>query len=154
MTWWQRVLGLMAVSVLVLASCSSGSSDSVADVSVTDLSPGDCFDDQSAGGEILEEFGDVPMVDCDKPHDNEAYAVIDLPDGAYPGDDAITEQGFEGCLPLFEGYVGSSYETSRLEIFPITPVAEVWAGGDRRIICALFDIDLAKLTGSMRDSGE
>lgn len=120
MTWWRRVAGLMAASVLVLASCSSGSSDSVAD-----LSPGDCFDDQSAGGELVEEFETVPMVDCDKPHDNEAYAVFDLPDGAYPGDDAITEQGLDGCLPLFEGYVGSSYETSRLDIFPITPLAEL-----------------------------
>lgn len=149
MTWWRRVSGLIAVSVLVLASCSSGSSDSVAD-----LSPGDCFDDQSAGGELVEEFETVPMVDCDKPHDNEAYAVFDLPDGAYPGDDAITEQGLDGCLPLFEGYVGSSYETSRLDIFPITPLAELWADGNREIICALYDVDLAKLTGSMRDSGE
>ncbi len=139
----------MAASVLDLASCSSGSSDSVADVS-----PGDCFDDPSAYGELIEDIETLPVVDCDEPHDNEAYAVFDVEDGAFPGNDALYEEGLDGCLPLFEGYVGSSYETSRLEIFPITPVAEVWAGGDRRIICALFDVDLAKLTGSMRDSGE
>jgi hypothetical protein len=149
MTWWRRVLGLIAVSVLVLASCSSGSSDSVAD-----LGPGDCFDDQFAGGELVEEIETLPIVDCDEPHDNEAYAVFDLPDGVFPGDDALYVEGLDRCLPLFEGYVGSSYETSRLDIFPITPVAEGWADGDREIICALYDIDLAKLTGSMRGSGE
>ena len=149
MTWWRRVLGLIAVSVLVLASCSSGSSDSVAD-----LSPGDCFDDPMVDGEFVEEIETLPMVDCDEPHDNEAYAVLDLPDGAFPGDDALYEEGLDRCLPLFEGYVGSSYETSRLDLFPITPLAEGWADGDRKVTCALYDVDLNKLTGSMRDSGE
>lgn len=118
------------------------------------MNPGDCFDDQYQGGEIAEEVETLPMVDCDEPHDNEAYAIFDLPDGAFPGDDALYVEGLDGCLPLFEGYVGSSYETSRLDLFPITPLAEGWADGDREVICALYDVDLNKLTGSMRDSGE
>ena len=103
---------------------------------------------------MLEEFGNVPVVDCDEPHDNEGYATFKLPDGACPGDDANTEQGLDGCFPPFEGFVGRPYETSRLDMFPTIPLAEVWADGHREVICALYDVNLAKVTGSMRDSGE
>ncbi len=146
MTSSLRVSGLLAVSILVLASCSSNA--------VADLKPGDCFDDETANGEIIEEVETVPMVDCDDPHDNEVYADLDALDGVFPGNDALFEEGMARCLPLFESYVGSPYDTSRLDIFPITPLAEGWADGDRKITCVLYDMELNKLTGSMRSSGE
>ena len=146
MRWSLRTSASLAVSVLVLASCSSNF--------VEDLKPGDCFDDETANGEILEEVQTVPMVDCNDPHDNEVYANLDAVDGDFPGNEALLEEGLTRCLPLFESYVGSPYDTSRLDIFPITPVAEGWADGDRNITCVLYDLDLNKLTGSMKSSGE
>ncbi len=146
MRWSLRTAGLLAASVLVLTSCSSNF--------VEDLGPGDCFDDETVNGEFVEEAQTVPMVDCADPHDNEVYANLDFEGGVYPGDTALYEEGLASCLPLFEGYVGSPYETSRLDIFPITPVADGWADGDRNLTCVLYDLNLSKLTGSMKDSGE
>src|SRR3990172_11626 len=57
--------------------------------------------------------------------------------------------GGERCVGEFEGFVGLSYEQSDLDLFPITPTAESWAQGDRVVYCALYALDLSKLTGSM-----
>ncbi|MCL1692644.1 MAG: septum formation family protein [Actinomycetia bacterium] len=149
MTWLPRVSVLMAVSVLVLAACSSGDSESV-----FDLRPGDCFDDVIENGEIAEESETLPMVDCDDPHDNEAYALYNMDDGAFPTQAAIDDEAIAKCVPLFEDYVGSEYDTSRLDIFWIFPTAESWDEGDREVACVLYDLDLNKLTGSMANSGE
>lgn len=146
MTWSLRTSVVLTVSALVLASCSSNSA--------ADLKAGDCFDDQAANGEIIEELETVPMVDCDDPHDNEVYANLTAIDRAFPGLEELYEEGMARCFRLFEGYVGSPYDTSRLDIFPIHPIAEGWADGDRLITCVLYDTELNKLTGSMKSSGE
>jgi hypothetical protein len=54
------------------------------------------------------------------------------------------------CVAEFEAYVGLSYPESALEVFPITPTQGSWDNGDREIICALYNLDLSKLTGSMQ----
>lgn len=149
MKWSLRILVLLVVSVLILASCSSGDSESVFDVK-----PGDCFDDVIEDGELAEEIVAVPMVDCEDPHDNEAYAAFDVPGDAYPGTAGLDDEAVAKCLPLFEDYVGSTYETSRLDIMFLYPLEDGWGEGDREITCVLFDVDLQKLTGSMRGSGE
>jgi hypothetical protein len=53
------------------------------------------------------------------------------------------------CVAEFEAYVGLSYVESELNVFPITPTEGSWATGDREIVCALYNLDLSKLTGSM-----
>jgi hypothetical protein len=140
---------LLVVSVLLLAACSSDDSESV-----FDLSPGDCFDDVIEDGDFAEEAEALPMVDCADPHDNEAYALYDMADGAFPSQTAIDDEAIARCVPLFEDYVGSDYETSRLEIWWIFPTAEGWDEGDQEVACVLFDLELNKLTGSMASSGE
>ena len=47
-------------------------------------------------------------------------------------------------------YVGLAYEESELEVFPITPTEGSWESGDREIICALYNLDFSKITGSMQ----
>ena len=54
---------------------------------------GDCFDDpdELVSGETLE-LDEVLAVPCAEPHDNEVFALFDLPDGEsapYPGDDFV-----------------------------------------------------------------
>jgi hypothetical protein len=54
------------------------------------------------------------------------------------------------CITQFEGYVGLDYQSSALAVFPIFPTEESWNDDeDREIICALYNSDLSKLTGSM-----
>ena len=128
-------------------------------LSVFSMRVGDCFDDPDSlvAGELLE-LGEVPGVPCDEPHDSEVFAVFELPDdedSPYPGGNAIYSIGLEQCLSHFQGYVGIAYEDSRLELDPFTPTAESWnENDDRELVCFLYDLALAPLTGSMRTSFE
>lgn len=136
----RRLLPPLSLLVLLLAGCAS-------EGNVFSLAVGDCFDDPS---ESAGEISDVAIVDCTEPHDNEVFHVIDVADGTFPGDAALAEQAQAECLPAFEAYVGTTYEESALDVFPITPTAGSWEAGDRQVVCALYDVDLAKLTGSMQ----
>jgi hypothetical protein len=149
MMWFFRASMMLAAAVLVLAACSSGDSESV-----FNLRPGDCFDDVTEDGEFVQESETLPMVDCEDPHDNEAYALYDMADGPFPGQAVIDDEAIAKCVPLFEGYAGSDYETSRLDVWWIFPTTEGWSDGDREVACVLYDLDLNKLTGSMANSGE
>lgn len=114
--------------------------------SVFSLPVGTCFDDQADG-----EISSVPEVDCSEPHDNEVFALIEYTEtDAYPGADQMSAISEELCITQFEGYVGSDYQSSALRVFPIFPTEESWnEDEDREIICALYNADLSKLTGSM-----
>ena len=132
-------LALVAAALLA-TGCSLLDSGNVFELAV-----GDCFDD--AGGTQISE---VPIVDCAEPHDNEVFRVYDVADGDYPGDDALVQQAVATCLPALDDYVGDADVASQLDAFPITPTAGSWEDGDREVVCALYDADLAKLEGSMR----
>lgn len=115
--------------------------------SVFSMEVGQCFDDQEA-----EEISSVPEVDCGEPHDNEVFALVNYTESdVYPGEDALTDIGSDLCIEQFEAYVGLSYPESDLAVFPITPTESSWnEQDDTEIICALYALDLSKLTGSMR----
>jgi hypothetical protein len=53
------------------------------------------YDDNSEG------VSDVPTVDCSEPHDNEVFATYDIPDGDFPGEEAIVAAAEEECIELF-----------------------------------------------------
>jgi hypothetical protein len=107
---------------------------------------GTCFDDTDE-----TEVSSVPEVDCSEPHDNEVFAVFDYTaSDTFPGSSAMNDAAQELCVAEFEAYVGLSYPESALEVFPITPTQGSWDNGDREIICALYNLDLSKLTGSMQ----
>jgi hypothetical protein len=111
---------------------------------------GDCFDDGSAFAEENAEVGDVPGVPCSKPHDNEVYAVFDVSVATFPGEQ-MADMAHEGCLERFESFVGRDYESSSLDIATLYPSRESWnEQNDREVVCAVYDIELAKLTGSVK----
>ncbi len=140
------------LSVLVTAALFAGGCGFLGGGNVFELSVGDCFDDTAdiSGGEV----SDVPIVDCSEPHDNEVFHTFEVDDGEYPGDDVLVAEAQERCVPAFEDYVGIDYASSRLDVFPITPTEGSWDGGDREVVCALYDRELAKLDASMQDAGE
>lgn len=132
-----RLILLMA---LLLAACGG-------DGNVFDLEVGTCFDDTDTEA---TEVSDVPVVDCSEPHDNEVFAVFDYTaSDTFPGSSAMNDAAQESCVAEFEAYVGLSYQESDLNVFPITPTQGSWDDGDREIVCALYNLDLSKLTGSM-----
>ena len=58
------------------------------------------------------------------------------------------------CMERFSSFVGRDYETSALDIYTLYPTRESWNGyNDREVVCAVFDIDANKLTGSVAGLG-
>lgn len=142
-----RLVRHLLVSVLVLTACAQGN--------VFSLEPGTCFDDVDAFyDDESEGVSDVPTVDCAEPHDNEVFATYDLPDGDFPGQEAIATTAEEECIERFEDYVGIAYADSRFVSTHLIPTAQSWEGGDREVVCFLYDIDYAKIEGSAEGLAE
>ena len=100
-----------------------------------------------------QEVDSVPGVPCSKPHDNEVYAVFDVTAASFPGD-GMADMAHEACLERFEAFVGRDYESSSLDIASLYPSRESWSGqNDREVVCAVYDIDAKKLTGSVKGLG-
>lgn len=99
------------------------------------LQVGDCINDS----ELDEVVTTLPIVPCDEPHDSEVYSEATLVGDAYPGDDVVGTQADEACYGAFAAFVGLDYESSVLEYYPFTPVAEGWAQGDRVVSCVIYD---------------
>jgi hypothetical protein len=142
----RKLAGFAVVGMLLLSACSAGN--------VWTLDIGDCFDDWEGATTTDEsqEVSDVPIVECDQPHDNEVYSKTDMTDGSYPGDSAVEDIAIETCYDGFESFVGLPYEESTLDFGWLFPTSASWAEGDREIVCFVYDYEFAKLTGSMQDS--
>lgn len=107
------------------------------------LKVGDCFNDTS-GTEITE----VPVVPCSDPHDFEVFYEFDMPDGEFPGSEAIYAKGDEACMAPFEEFVGAAYETSVYDFSYLTPTEGGWDElDDRAVQCYLYEGE-GKITGS------
>lgn len=136
----------LALGVLT-AGCGGGGSGT--DTSVFRIRPGDCFDDPEPGRQLEQ----VDVTSCEEPHDNEVFATVDHPadyDVPFPGHDGVVAYAEHACPAPFAEYVGIGYDQSRYSLFPIVPSEETWVKGDRTIICALYDNETGKLTGSVR----
>jgi hypothetical protein len=159
------------LSALMLAACS-GSHDQSAPTQPLDpfatrgpstsqaLPPapppadvGQCFDtDHFVPGTAID-LPSARVVDCDGPHQQEVYAIVDQPSdpGApYPGDDVLAAFADDRCLAAFTPYTGVDYRASHYDIANARPDQAAWDRGERRVICALHDVDFAELTGSAK----
>jgi hypothetical protein len=156
----RRSIPITAVVVLALVAAGCGGDGptrdadgaiiEAGDISVFDLREGDCFEDSEDGS---TQVATVRAVPCSEPHDNEIYLAFDLPDGEYPGVNAIDEESDARCLAAFTSFVAVDYFESDLEFFSVTPTPESWDADDRTVYCALYARDFSKLTGSMRGTG-
>lgn len=122
-------------------------------LTANELAVGDCLDFPGSGDEV-EVFESVEALPCSDLHDLEVYAIASYPSvsgTSYPGDDVLTDWGFDTCLVRFEGYVGAPYElVPDIDITIFWPSEEGWDDGDRVVQCLLIHIeDGMKLSGSM-----
>jgi hypothetical protein len=115
---------------------------------VDDLTVGDCLRFSGALGEVI--LG-LPTVPCSEPHTEEVFATVNLPEGEFPGMDAIAQQGEELCFAEFEGFVGLPYEQSVLEMGLYPPEEETWLAGDRMVVCVVSDPP-GDTTGTLADA--
>jgi hypothetical protein len=132
----------VASVALVASACSS---------EVFSLEVGECFQDVAAGETEVEN---VETVDCDEPHDNEVFHTFELEGDEFPDDATLLGAIEDECLdPVFEDYFGAPYETSEIEVLPITPTPESWEqADDREVVCAGF-IPEEQVEGSLQGSG-
>ena len=112
--------------------------------------PGTSAGAAPAVGSCLDASGEP--VDCAAPHDSELYALPELPEGAWPGQDAVNASAEQACLDEFAGYVGVPHDQSALEFGFLTPDEAAWAAGDRQVWCVVGD-PAGQLTGTVRGSG-
>jgi Septum formation len=127
---------------------TSGAIVDAGSVNAFQMRVGDCFDDGSTFTDA--EVDSVPGVPCASPHDNEVYAVFDVGMTSFPGE-SMGDVAHEACLERFESFVGKDYESSALDIATLYPTKESWNGqNDREVICAVYDVEAKKLTGSVK----
>jgi hypothetical protein len=118
------------------------------EVDVFDLKVRDCLaDSMPTGG---EEVFTVETVPCSEPHSEEIYAVVPLPEGDFPGDEAVAVQADKVCNAEFESFVGLPYQESVLYYNSLYPSDEqTWNGVFREVVCSVYDPD-GEVSGSLR----
>lgn len=126
------------------------------EMDVFDLVVGDCFDEREQTGARVSEDGiqTVTAVPCDEPHTYEVFHDFEMPNGPYPGDDAVGLAADNGCYGAFAGFVGQPYEDSPLEYWYYTPLESGWDGTDRdRLITCFIGDEGVLVSGSAKDAG-
>ncbi len=135
----QRHLVLAALLGVLLSSCGPQEG------AVSALQVGQCLDRPGTSTAIEE----VDVVPCEDPHDFEVFALVELPDGSYPGDDGLSDAAQPACTDRFAAYVGVEPSDSVLATGLLVPSEEGWDDGDREVVCLLYEPD-ERLQGSMR----
>lgn len=114
----------------------SGEIVSPDEMSLLKVRTGDCF--TAPGLTDGEPVDSVQAVPCREPHEFEAYADFELPDGDYPGESRMSGSSARRCLDEFRAFVGVSYGDSRLEPYNLYPTSTSWrVFDDHTITCAL-----------------
>jgi hypothetical protein len=148
------LVAMVAVGYNMLTSADRDATGAIVDegsVDAFNIHVGDCFDDPSST--YGDEISSLPGVPCAEPHDNEVYALVNVTMPEYPGEDAMWDHANDECLTRFEGFVGLEYESSSLDIYTMYPSTESWKQDDREVVCALYDMNVEKLEGSMQGRG-
>lgn len=119
--------------------------------SATDLRVGDCFDEPKD----MTEVSSVQHRPCTEAHDGEIVFVGDYAaQDAYPGQAAFDVFVADRCVPAFEDYVGSDYETDVVyDLGVFFPLEDGWKAGDHEIACYVYRIDGARQTTSVKGAG-
>jgi hypothetical protein len=152
-----RFLALPAALLVVLSGCGesltgdeterdeSGEVVEEGEVGALSLQLGDCLDAATT------EVDSVPVVPCAEPHESEVVALFDLPEGDYPGAEAVIEAAETGCTgERFTSYVGIEYPQSQYLISYLVPTEQTWdAIDDREIVCLVTGPDAEPLVGSV-----
>lgn len=149
---------LLALSVGLTACTSateprrdeSGAVESEGKIGAFTVKLGDCLKEPVVGDEGLEQVDEVAAVPCSEPHESEVYFRFDLPDGDFPGDDAVSKAADERCIAEFAPFVGKPFEESALEFFTFQPTESSWSGqDDREVLCIVGDPNAAS-TGTLK----
>lgn len=124
---------------------------------------GDCYDRRKVPGAngATKQQDIVLKLDCGLAHQNEVFAIVELPkpdpkpdpkESTFPSAEDLRKFGKTECPKKYKDYVGKAYELSKLEIGYIFPVQETWPS-NRKLACYVFDASNRRLQGSVKGSG-
>lgn len=133
--------------------------DLAGDIDALDIVLGDCWNaPEGAGpseedGTEVHEVETIEVVPCSDEHMMEAYAVFDLEDGPWPGQDVVADDAESGCLDRWEDFVGVPYLESSLDLYAFFPLERTWNQlGDREVVCSVVDPE-GMTVGSLEGAG-
>ncbi|MFV9634728.1 septum formation family protein [Mycobacterium neumannii] len=112
-------------------------------VTATDVKEGDCLADIPDNTRVLT----MKTIGCDEAHAGEVFAVLQMPDGAFPGQAAIDAYA-EKCSPELAAYAPEAMTDSYVQLYVLYPTAETWEQGDRAVTC-IATLDPPR-TGSLK----
>ncbi|MFG1933184.1 septum formation family protein [Mycobacterium sp. NPDC048908] len=99
-------------------------------VTATDVQVGDCLEKIPDSMQVLT----LNTVGCDETHAGEVFAVLQMPEGDFPGQSAIEE--FQNkCEPALATYSPEALVDDSVQMYVLYPTAETWAQGDRAVTC-------------------
>jgi hypothetical protein len=117
------------------------------DADVFALRVGDCLNMITA-----DEVDSVPVVPCDEPHGEEVFHDFQMPDGEYPGDEAVIAAAEESCLAAFEPFVGLAFEESTLDASWYVPTQQSWEALDDRTVSCMVSDPAGEVTGTLENA--
>ncbi|WP_125776263.1 septum formation family protein [Antribacter gilvus] len=118
-----------------------------AEADIFSIKLGDCLD-MAAFSSVATEFETAPVIPCTDPHTGEIFAELTLPEGDFPGDDALATQAEEYCVAEFGTFVGLSYEESALDFTYFVPTSDGWTQADDRVMQCVIE-STEPVTGTM-----
>jgi len=115
------------------------------EVDAFSIKVGDCLNDAT----ISEEVTTIPFVECSEPHDSEIFARTDLTGDAFPGNESLETELATFCRgDVFTEFIGIPYADSKYDTSGYFPSDDSWAGGDRELLCTVWDPN-AQVTGTL-----
>ena len=151
-----RALGAAAagLALLGLAACGGDEPErdettneitEAGDADVFSMAVGDCVTD---GASTTGQVSEVPVVPCAEPHASEVFHSYQITTDALPAEAEMQAIVEEQCRGNFETFVGMPYDQSTLDITWMEPTSGSWDGGDRELLCMIFD-PAGDVTGSL-----
>ena len=139
---------LVALSGFLLVGCQAdpapipvspgGDTESVVfQQPILQLQVGSCLMDISTP--LGQDLSEIPLIDCDLPHESEVYAEVTLEGNGFPGVDRVTETAVASCMREFAEFVGIDHSASTLDFAYYYPTPSSWAVGDRSVFCVVFE---------------
>ncbi len=150
--------GLIAFFLLVgwISSLDNAKRDSSGNVTaegesgITVLRAGDCLSSLGTG-----EVDSVDVTPCDRPHAGQIFAVFDMPDTDYPGEDNVANKAEEQCAKLIGAFLGGqSQGGGGYGLSMLLPLRSSWKlDGGRAVKCILTAPGGVLMTGSAQGKG-
>jgi hypothetical protein len=126
------------------------------DIAAHNLRVGDCANDPgfaALGPSDTVETYQVEAVPCAEPHDFEVFHGFDLPDGAYPGEEAVYREADTKCYQEVRRFLGGPRGAARLGVGYYYPQEMSWRlYDDRKVLCVIGE-EGEKTSGTLRGTG-